>query len=82
MMIGSVFEFRIFEGEDATERPSQFHRLRGDSAARSKAGTLAKQFDGPIDVAYAGNAPWEDRYITTAMPSTFHKNGVQFEKLT
>lgn len=80
------FEFHIYkgrseEGVHASEPEVVFESLSGDSAARSKAGRLAKKFDGPVDLAYAGAADWSDRYITTASPSTFYSSGYRFERL-
>jgi hypothetical protein len=50
------------------------------SAARSKAGKLARRYDCPVDVANGGDAPFPDRYITTAMPSEFRETGFRFSR--
>ena len=75
------FEFRAFPEGGVVEQVS-FERLKTDSAARAKAGRLAKRVDGPVDLALAGAAEWDERYITTANPSTFHSTGYRFERLT
>lgn len=80
------FEFRTYSGNefgDISERPVvTFERLSGDSAAKAKAGRMAKAANGPVDLALAGDATWDVRYLTTAMPSEFHKSGFRFERLT
>jgi hypothetical protein len=55
--------------------------------AKAYAGRLAKQFNGPVDIAQA-NEPsvppthdWAQRYITTASPSEYHSTGYRFERL-
>ncbi|TGT90865.1 hypothetical protein EN804_05890 [Mesorhizobium sp. M8A.F.Ca.ET.161.01.1.1] len=58
-----------------------FPRLGSDSAARAKAGRMAKRNNAPVDIALAGAAPWNERYITTASPSDFHASGYRFERL-
>ena len=78
--VGQLFEFVVFD-ENADEKERQIIQLKGDSSARSKAGRLAKANGGPVDLAYAGNADWPDRYITTALPSSFHSSGFSFERL-
>jgi hypothetical protein len=52
-----------------------------DSAARGAAGLLAKRNNGPVDLAYAGDEPWDKRYITTAAPSEYHTAGYRHERL-
>lgn len=76
------FEFRDY-GEDASRiNPVvTFLRLRGDTAARAKAGRIAKNTKGPVDLAYAGSAEWSERYITTANPCEFTASGYRFERL-
>ena len=80
------FEFHAYKGDEhgAVEERAEITTLplKGDAAARSKAGTIAKQVNGPVDLAYAGAAPWADRYITTASPSEHHTSGYRFERLT
>jgi hypothetical protein len=74
------FEFHDFSGERSIAVVT-IERLKSDSAARAKAGRLAKANGGPIDLAFAGGAEWEDRYITTASPSIYHRSGYRFERL-
>jgi len=63
-------------------RPNcDFADHRDIAAAKGRAGRLAKRINGPVDLAYAGNEPWEERYITTASPSAYHKSGYRFERL-
>lgn len=75
------FEFVVFD-DRAEEKERVTETLRGDGAARSKAGRLAKKNGGPVDLAYAGGADWSDRYITTAVPSEHHASGFCLERLT
>jgi hypothetical protein len=49
--------------------------------ARGRAGRLSKRVNGPVDIAYAGDAPWNERYITTAVPSEYHSTGFRLERL-
>lgn len=76
------FELRAY-GKDACLRVPvvTFERCAGDSAARAKAGRLAKSTGGPVDLALAGGGEWGDRYITTANPSEYHATGYRFERL-
>jgi hypothetical protein len=80
------FEFRIFPADDygamntADER-TEWHDLADINAARNKAGTLSKQNNGPVDLAYAGDEPWNDRYITTASPCEHSAKGFRHERL-
>lgn len=80
----TAYEFLVF-GEDGAISEvgkAEYHRLSGDSAARSKAGSIAKRTNGPVDLAYEGNEAWEERYITTASPSEYHTAGYRCERLT
>ena len=74
------FEFVIYD-ENVNEIDRIVEACRGDTAARSRAGRLAKKHSGPVDLAYAGGADWSDRYITTASPSEFSTSGYHFERL-
>jgi hypothetical protein len=75
------FEFHTYDA-NAANPVITTERLSGDASARSKAGRLAKQNGGPVDLARAGGADWADRYLTTASPSPHHVSGYQFERLT
>jgi len=80
------FEFRIFPADEygrmlEGRETIEFHDLVDVTAAKRKTGSLAKANNGPIDLAWAGDAPWNDRYITTASPSEFHQSGYRFERL-
>jgi hypothetical protein len=78
------FEF-VHYGPDASGEPSgvrEYRRYQSAEYAKTYAGRLCKRIDGPVDVAYAGAAEWNDRYLTTASPSSFHANGYRFERLT
>ena len=74
------FEFHDFSGEALIPEVTTA-RLASDSAARSRAGRLAKRAGGPVDLAFAGGAPWSERYITTAGASACHATGYYFERL-
>jgi len=80
------FEFHAYRGTDdgsiSVSPEITFARLSGDSAARAKAGRLARNINGPVDLAIAGAADWSDRYVTTASPSQYHSTGYRFERLT
>lgn len=79
------FEFHAYAGDESgavAERPTiTTERMASHSAARAKAGRIAKKIGGPVDLALAGAAPWEDRYITTASPSEYHAAGYRLERL-
>ena len=78
------FEFQAYRNHDdylMSEPEVSFARLSGISAARAKAGRLAKRIDGPVDIALAGAADWADRYLTTANPSEYHSSGYRFERI-
>lgn len=85
------FEFRVFPADEfgAMNSKDEFAEvldLRDINAARNRAGTIAKQNNGPVDLAYAYEAggvgqDWADRYITTAAPSEYHAKGFRFERL-
>lgn len=79
------FEFHAYAGDEngqiASSPDVTFLRLAGDAAAKSAAGRMAKKINGPVDLAIAGSAPWNDRYLTTASPSEFHASGIRFERV-
>lgn len=75
------YEFRVYP-EGGEEANSESGMYRSDSSARAHAGTLAKRFNGPVDLATNEAGLWEDRYMTTASPSEFHVTGYRFERLT
>lgn len=80
------YEFHIYAGNDdgvvAERAQVQTLPFRSDSAARSRAGQLAKKNKGPVDLAFAGAADWTERYMTTANPSKYHTSGYRCERLT
>lgn len=51
-------------------------------AARGRAGRLAKKYNCPVDLALSNIDPWGSRYISTAMPSTFHATGYSFGRIS
>jgi hypothetical protein len=80
------FEFRVFPADedgcmDTTAELREITDHEDRQAAKSRGGSLAKRYNGPVDIAYAGNAPWADRYITTASPSKYHSRGYRFERI-
>ena len=80
------FEFRVFPADEdgkmnISDEFTEFFDLRDITAAKGKAGRLAKKNNCPVDLAYSGNEPWEERYITTARPSEYHRSGFAFERL-
>lgn len=79
------FELQAYRGAAdgaVVDRPDiTYERFASDSAARAKAGRLAKKINGPVDLARAGGAEWNERYITTANPSEYHAAGYRFERL-
>lgn len=85
------FEFRVFPADEWGNQDSKTEftveeDLRDINAARSRAGTLAKQNNGPVDLAYAYESggvgqDWNERYVTTAAPSEYHASGVRFERI-
>src|SRR3546814_6840473 len=76
----TAYELRISDW--SSDVCSSDLRMASHSAARAKAGRIAKQIGGPVDLALAGAAPWDDRYITTASPSEHHASGYRLERLT
>jgi hypothetical protein len=74
------FELHDFSGEASLAVVTTL-RLKSDSAAKAAAGRLAKRNGGPVDLAFAGGAEWNERYITTAAPSPYHASGYRFERL-
>ncbi len=80
------YELHAFAGDEdgviADNPEVETVSLRDVNAARSRAGRLAKRIRGPVDLAYSGKQPWNERYITTAIPSEFHAMGYRFERLT
>lgn len=82
------FEFRVFPADEhgAMKTEAEFRernkRFKDVAAAKRHAGALAKRHNGPVDLAYEGEAQdWNDRYITTATPSTFVKRGYNLERI-
>lgn len=86
-MRGAVlqFEFHAYAGDEfgviADRAEVSTERMASESAARGKAGRLAKKINGPVDLAVAGAAEWAERYITTASPSEVHAAGYRFERI-
>jgi len=81
------FEFRIFPadefgGMNTADERTEMADLPDINAARNRAGSLAKKNKGPVDLAYDGDEPWEDRYITTASPCEYSTKGFRHERLT
>ncbi len=76
------YEFRPFDA-DGKELGSQLVLKPSEVAARQHAGRIAKAQGGPCDLAEApdGTRDWDERYLTTASPSEFHKTGFRFERL-
>lgn len=75
-----LFEFVIYD-DGVREIRRECAQMCGENAARAKAGRLAKADGGPVDLAYAGEESWNERYITTASPSQYHTSGYRFERL-
>lgn len=80
------FEFRIFPADEFGAMKTESERtvwedLPDINAARNRAGRLAKQNNGPVDLAYDGPEPWNDRYITTASPCEYSAKGFRHERL-
>jgi hypothetical protein len=79
------FELHAYKGDEfgvLAERAEVTYERGSESAVRAKAGRMAKRFNGPVDLALAGNAEWNERYMTTASPSEFHSAGYRFERLS
>jgi hypothetical protein len=85
------FEFHAYAGDEhgaVAERANVTTKEFAERAqARAHAGRLAKQVNGPVDLARAFDPPeqptrdWSSRYITTASPSEHHAAGYRFERL-
>jgi hypothetical protein len=67
-----LFEFRI-EGHATIQNEHS-----SASAARNKAGKLAVRHGVMVDLAEAGDDPFADRYITSAMPCKHRESGFRF----
>ena len=80
------YEFHAYHGgafgEVAERADVTTHEYEETAAAKAYAGRLSTRVKGPVDVAFADERPWEDRYITTASPSEHHAVGYRFERLT
>lgn len=79
-MIGQQYEFHIFD-DQMEPVACEVHRVVSKSAARARAGRLAKKYNGSVDIAHASSGEWNERYITTASPSEYHSTGFRFERL-
>lgn len=79
------FEFHAYAGDGtgriADDAVVTFEEFDETSQARYHAGKLAKQANGPVDLARAGDGPWQDRYITTAAPCEHRASGYRMERL-
>lgn len=79
------FELQAYPGDDdghIAERPNITEEdLPGPTEAKRFAGRLAAKTKGPVDLAYAGDEPWEKRYITTLSPCQFASQGYRSERL-
>jgi hypothetical protein len=75
-------QYEIVAYDESVREIGRFNIVKNsDAAARSHAGRLAVQNSGPVDLARAGAADWDERYITTASPSAHHVTGYRFERL-
>jgi hypothetical protein len=73
----------VHYGKDAATSKGTFRYPTGkESTIKAMAGRLAKKIEGPVDIAYVGQEPWDERYITTAAPSEHHSIGYRFERLS
>jgi hypothetical protein len=81
------YELRIFPADEhggmKTENEfTEFVDFVDINSVKRAAGILSKTHNGPVDIAYADDRyPWDERYMTTAMPSEYHKSGYRFERL-
>jgi hypothetical protein len=80
------FEFRVFPADadgrmDSKDELKEITRHEDKAAAKRRGASLAKKYNGPVDIAYHGDEDWSERYITTAAPSKYHRSGVRFERL-
>lgn len=80
------FEFHVFPADehgrmDSADEFIETKCLIDQTAAKGYAGMLAKRHRGPVDIAYAGDELWYERYVTTASPSEHHRRGFRFERL-
>lgn len=82
-----LFEFHVYPADedgrmDTAKELTEKTEHEDRQAAKGRAGRLAKKYNGPVDLAYAGDEPWAERYITTASPSQYHKAGYRFERIS
>lgn len=78
---GANFEFVYYPDGGPREGIISYSRHASDASAKTKAGRMAKRLGLPVDLAVAGGADWDERYVTTASPSEFHATGYRFERL-
>lgn len=80
------YEFHAYHGgafgEVAEKADVTTHSYEETAQAKAYAGRLAKRVNGPVDVAFADERSWEERYISTANPSEHHAAGYRLERLS
>lgn len=82
-----LFVYRAFDADANPLGNDDVEFYASDkSAARDRVGRMAKRNGGPVDLAYAAVGPledasWDDRYVSTALPSEYTKRGYMFERI-
>lgn len=76
------FEFHAFPGEAMGDEVITVVRVSTDQAARQRAGRLSIKINGPVDIVRIGDEPYDERYLTTALPNHYNQSGYGFERLT
>lgn len=77
-----MYELKHYGRDAAGKEVTEYVHRRCDASIRSYAGRLSKVVEGPVDIAHYSNRDWNERYITTAMPSEYHVSGYRLERLT
>lgn len=71
----------IFHDERGLLREDVFS-FAETTSAKSKAGRIARARGTPVDLAFAGDEDWNERYISTAMPCEYSTTGFRFERIS
>lgn len=73
-LTATVYEFNRYsatEDGDVSAEPVEIvtKPCLTEGAARAEARSMARKHQGPVDLALAGDEPWSERYVGTAVPA-------------
>lgn len=71
------YDFHVYGSSPEGDVPAdpirvERHTCTGEDSAKNIGRKLARECQGPVDVAVAGPSPWADRYVGTASPRYPH----------